>query len=106
MITAVALGTFASISGCNTTTLSKQEMVVHFQPGATEAEHAAVLAACGHVTPETIPEPLETSSLVSNNVSNVRFRTDHANDHDLALLTECINKQPGVAGVETPDLSN
>jgi hypothetical protein len=95
-----------TVSGCNTSSLTKQEMVVHFQPGATEAEHAAVLAACGHVTPETIPEPLVTSDLVSNNVSNVRFRTDHADDHDLALLTECINKQPGVQGVETPDLSN
>jgi hypothetical protein len=107
VLTAVTLAAgVLAIGGCNTSSLSKQEMVVHFLPGATAADHSGVLTACGHVTPETIPEPLQTSDLVSNNVGNVRFRTDHANDHDLALLTECINKQPGVAGVETPDLSN
>jgi hypothetical protein len=93
-------------SGCNSSALSKQEMVVHFDPGAPQSDHANVLKACGHVTPDTVPEPMATSDLVSNNVGNVRFRTDHANDHDLALLTECIDKQPGVAGVETPDLTN
>jgi hypothetical protein len=102
----VAVGVLSLVSGCNTSSLSKQEMVVHFEPDATPAEHAAVLANCGHVTSETVPEPLETSSLVSNNVGDVRFRTDHANDHDLALLTECIDKQAGVTGVETPDLTN
>lgn len=106
LIAVVAISGLASISGCNTSSLSKQEMVVHFDPNAPQSDHAAVLAVCGHVSPNTVPEPMTTSSLVSNNVGNVRFRTDHANDRELALLTECINQQPGVAGVETPDLSN
>lgn len=101
----VAAGAIA-LSGCNSSSLSKQEMVVHFAPDAPQSDHVGVLTACGHVTPDTVPEPMTSSGLASDNVGNVRFRTDHANDHDLALLTECINRQPGVVGVETPDLTN
>lgn len=96
----VAIG---CISGCNTTALSKQEMVAHFAPTAPQADHSSALAACGHVSPRITPEPMTTSRLPSDHVGNVRFRTDHADDRDLALLTECLNRQPGVAYVEIPD---
>jgi hypothetical protein len=36
----------------------------------------------------------------------VRFRIDHADDKDIALLTECLSRQPGVVGVDTPDLTD
>ena len=46
------------------------------------------------------------SKLASDAVGDVRFRIDHADDKDFALLTECLNKQPGVAGVDVPDLTD
>jgi hypothetical protein len=64
------------------------------------------LKACGHVSPETVPEPIVKSNLVSDSVGDVRFRIDHANDKELAELTECLNKQPGVEGVDVPDLTD
>ena len=36
---------------------------------------------------------------MSDAVGDVRFRVDHADDKDLAMLTECLNRQPGVEGV-------
>lgn len=103
----VACGAIAAAtSGCNSSALSKQELVVYFTAGAPVAEHAAALRACAHVTPEATPEPMSSSSLPSNAVGDVRFRIDHANDKDVAVLTECLAKQPGVKGVDVPDLTN
>jgi hypothetical protein len=93
-------------AGCNSSALSKQELVVTFDPNAPASEHAAALQACAHATPEATPEPIVTSSLPSSSVGDVRFRVDHANDRALALLTECLNQQPGVKGVDIPDLTN
>jgi hypothetical protein len=99
-------GLMIALGGCNDSALSKTEMVVYFTQNAPESDHVAALNACSHVSPETVPEPIETSSLASNNVGDVRFRIDHADDKQLALLTECLNKQPGVVGVDTPDLTD
>jgi hypothetical protein len=99
-------GTIVALGGCNDAALTKTEMVVYFTPNAPQADHAAALKACGHVSPEVVPEPLQTSALASNDVGDVRFRIDHANDKELAELTECLNKQAGVEGVDTPDLTD
>jgi hypothetical protein len=93
-------------AGCNSSALSKQELVVYFSQGAPMAEHTAALRACAHATPDATPEPISTSSLPSNSVGDIRFRIDHANDKEVALLTECLAKQPGVKGVDVPDLTN
>jgi hypothetical protein len=103
----VAAGLVVSLSGCNASSLSKVELVVYFGPNAPQSDHIAALRACSHVSPETVPEPIETASnLASDVVGDVRFRIDHANDKEIAQLTECLNKQPGVVGVDTPDLSD
>lgn len=104
---AVAAGSVAVLAtGCNSSSLSKQELVVYFAQNAPASDHVAALRACSHVSPATVPEPIETSSLVSNDVGDVRFRIDHANDREVALLTECLNKQPGVVGFDIPDLTD
>jgi hypothetical protein len=101
-----ALGMIAALSGCNDSALTKVELVVYFQPNAPLSDHAAALKACGHVSPEAVPEPIVKSRLASDAVGDVRFRIDHADDRQIALLTECLNKQPGVEGVDTPDLTD
>jgi hypothetical protein len=105
-VCAAAVASVAAASGCNTSSLSKRELVVHFSIDASAADHAAALAACSDVSTATVPEPMSTSSLPSQSVGDVRFRIDHANDRQVALLTECLDTQPGVVGVDTPDLTN
>lgn len=105
-VCASVAGLLAAASGCNAASLSKVELVVYFTQNAPLADHTAALKACAHVTPETVPEPIVKSRFVSDGVGDVRFRIDHANDKEIAELTECLNKQPGVAGVNTPDLTD
>jgi hypothetical protein len=103
---ASAAGLLIALAGCNDSALTKVEMVVYFKPNAPLSDHSAALRACGTISPETVPEPIMKSNLVSDGVGDVRFRIDHANDKELAELTECLNKQPGVEGVDTPDLTD
>jgi hypothetical protein len=100
------LALVVGISGCNDSALTKVELVVYFNQDAPQSDHAAALKACSHVTPETVPEPLVKSTIAADTVGDVRFRIDHADDKEIAELTECLNKQPGVAGVDTPDLTD
>lgn len=99
-------GTALLVAGCNTSSLTKQEVVVYFDPGASQADHVDALNACAHAAPAVTPEPIIKSTLPANQVGDVRFRVDHANDKDLALLTECLHKQPGVEGFDIPDLTD
>jgi hypothetical protein len=101
-----AAGAVAGIAGCNSSALTKEEMVVYFTQNAPISDHTAVLKACAHAAPNVTAEPIVKSNLASDAVGDVRFRIDHADDKDLALLTECLNKQPGVAGVDVPDLTD
>jgi hypothetical protein len=106
LVSAAFVAALVVVSGCNSAALTKVEMVVYFQQNAPASDHAAALKACSHAAPNVTPEPLEPGNLASDAVGDVRFRIDHANDKDLALLTECLNKQPGVAGVDIPDLTD
>ena len=101
-----ALGAVLLVSGCNTSSLTKRELVVYFTDNASESDHVNALNVCGRVAPDVHPEPITKSTLPSNRVGNVRFRIDHADDKDIALLTECLDKQPGVKGFDIPDLTN
>jgi hypothetical protein len=103
---AASVAVLFGMAGCNASALSKQELVVYFNQDAPAADHTAALRACAHATPDATPEPITTSSLPSNAVGDVRFRIDHADDKQVALLTECLAKQPGVKGFDIPDLTN
>jgi hypothetical protein len=102
----IAAGLVTSLAGCNSSTLTKQELVVYFTQNAPTSDHTAALKACAHAAPNANPEPILKSNLASDQVGDVRFRIDHADDKDIALLTECLIKQPGVAGVDIPDLTD
>lgn len=105
-ICVIALGAVLLVSGCNTSALTKRELVVYFADNAPESDHVAALDACAHAAPDAHAEPITKSTLPSNQVGNVRFRIDHADDRDIALLTECLDKQRGVKGVDIPDLTD
>lgn len=105
MTTRYALGLGAALiillTGCNAS-LSKREIVVHFTPSASEAQHAAAREACATATPKASPEPIVHNQFASTRIDDVRFRVDKADDHDLAQLYKCLSKQPGVVGVSDP----
>jgi hypothetical protein len=105
-VVALLVAAAAVVSGCNSSALTKREVVVYFTPNAPISDHAAALKACAHATPEATPEPIVKSNLVSDSVGDVRFRVDQANDKALAILTECLNRQPGVEGWDIPDLTD
>src|SRR4051812_36134518 len=86
--------------GCNASALSRRELVVHFESTASAAQHRQALTSCTGVAPNTTPEPIVHTQYASSRVNDVRFRIDHANDHDIARLQTCLAKQPGVVGTE------
>lgn len=94
------------VTGCNDSALTKQELVVTFSQGAPQSAHLAALRACAHVTPAATPEPYQVSKLASDNVGNVRFRIDHADDKQVATLEDCLSRQPDVEGVYVPDYTD
>lgn len=89
------------LTGCNAS-LSNREIVVHFSPSATEAQHVAARQACATANPKASPEPIVHNKFASTHIDDVRFRVDKANDHDLAQLYACLARQPGVLGVSDP----
>ncbi len=95
-----AVGAVISVAGCNTSSLTKRELVVYFNQNATVAQQRSALAACSHVTTEATPEPFDPGNLPADSVGDVRYRIDHADDRSVALLENCLNKQPGVAGAQ------
>jgi hypothetical protein len=94
-----ALTVLIGVSGCDAS-LSKRELVVHFDPEATSEQHAAAREACATAAPRTSPEPIVHNQYAISRIKDVRFRIDHANDKDIAQLQACLAKQPGVVGFE------
>lgn len=94
----------APLSGCGRygERLRQRELVVHFDPDATQEQHRAVLRACTGIA-HTSPEPIGSGTSKSARFNNVRFRIDNATSRDIARLTECVNGQPGVRGIDIPE---
>jgi hypothetical protein len=88
------------LSACNGS-ISKRELVVHFDPTASPEDHRAARDACAGAAPRTSPEPIvHNDKYPTTRISDVRFRIDHANDKDIAQLESCLARQPGVVGFE------
>lgn len=94
------------LSGCKySDALSKRELVVVFEPHATQDQHRLVLASCGDIT-DAVPEAMGDGKLESELMSNVRFRIDHASDANLGRLLTCIKQFPFVLTTDIPDTSH
>ncbi len=101
---AVALVLVPLLAGCGRygERLRQRELVVHFEPGATQEQHVAAREACTGI-PNTSPEPIDSSTTKAGRLNNVRFRIDDASQRDLSRLTECLSRQPGVRGIDIPE---
>jgi hypothetical protein len=102
----LAATSFAVLSGCNTSALTKQELVVYFKPGTTTAQKLTALNNCKHATPAAVAEPIDHSGLPSDQIGDIRFRIDHIDDQQQAVLDNCLAKQVGIQGTLIPDLTD
>ena len=87
----------AGATGCKGT---QREVIVFFAADAPQSRHEDALRACTGAAPHTSPEPIEPGTHRVAPTSDVRFRIDKANDHDIAQLEKCLTSQPGVIGVQ------
>jgi hypothetical protein len=78
--------------------LGKQEAVVAFNPGTSQATMMKVRSACSAL-PDATPEPVPTGANATNGTYDVRFDVQNASDADIARLTQCLSKFPSVQGV-------
>jgi hypothetical protein len=98
--------TLATTAGC-AGSIKNRELVAYFKGGTTSAELQAVARACRHVSPDITPAPNPTPSGseagLAGNSDEIRFEVGSSDDHDIALLTDCLSRQPRVLGVQPPD---
>ena len=94
---ATAVVLLAGMSGCKGT---QREVIVFFAADAPQSDHDNALRACTGSAKHTSPEPISAGTHRVAPTSDVRFRIDSANDHDIAQLEKCLTKQPGVIGVQ------
>src|SRR3954471_2050632 len=100
----VAVACVVGAAGCNNPNLTRRELVVHFDPSATAADHARARAACTTAAPHATPEPAPSAESTGTSTANHRpFRADHAGDRDLNQLLQCLRRQQGVVGFDLPD---
>ena len=93
----VLVAVAATTAGCKGT---QREVVVFFAADAPQRQHEDALRACTGVAPNTAPEPITPGTHRVAPTSDVRFRIDKADDHDIAALEKCLTNQPGVVGVQ------
>ena len=82
--------------------LSKQWMVVDFNPSTTIGTVLHVRTACSHVQ-NAPPMALPAKHSVINIMYGVRFDTTNASPADLAQLQTCLGKFKSVAGLDQED---
>ena len=94
----------AALTGCSQmdAALSKQWMVVDFNPSTSIGTVLHVRTACSHVQ-NAPPMALPAKHSVINIMYGVRFDTTNASPADLAQLQTCLGKFKSVAGLDQED---
>jgi hypothetical protein len=98
---AVAIGAAAlTASGCAKfdAAMGKQEAVVTFAPGTSQATMMSVRAACARApgaTAEAVPKDVNATS----GIYSIRYRVDSASDADIARLSKCLSQFKSVQGL-------
>jgi hypothetical protein len=80
------------------TALGKQEAVVSFRPGTSQAVMMKVRSACSGV-PGARPEAVPSNANATSGIYDVRFSVGQASDADIAKLEKCLSGFPSVQGI-------
>jgi hypothetical protein len=99
-----ALGLALGAAGCAKfdAALGQQWATVSFKPDTTVATMLKVRTACSHI-PNVQAEALPRQQNAVTMAGGVTYRTDHANDANLAQLQQCLQRYSSVAGVDFED---
>jgi hypothetical protein len=82
-----------AVAGCKAAdALSTQEVVVHFAPNTTRAQHAEVLEACGGL-PHTSPQPIPTVEVKGQDLTDVRFLVNPGSGKNLNVVANCLAQE-------------
>jgi hypothetical protein len=82
--------------------LGQQWATVSFKPNTSVATMLKVRTACSHI-PNVRAEALPRQQNAVTMAGGVTYRTDNANDANLAQLQQCLQRYPSVAGVDFED---
>jgi hypothetical protein len=99
--TAAVIGAAAlAAGGCSQfdAAMGKQEAVVAFKPGTSQATMVSIRDACAKIpgaTPEAIPKDINATS----GTYDIRYLVTQASDADIARLSSCLSKFKSVQGV-------
>ena len=106
-VLATTLVVLLAVGGCKAAdSLSTQEVVVHFAPDTTRAQHIAVRDACGGL-PHTSAEPLPRTEVVGQDRTDVAFLVNPGSNTNLNRVLSCLTSyQPRgvVLGYELPGM--
>jgi hypothetical protein len=99
-----ALGLVLGAAGCAKfdAALGQQWATVSFKPDTSIATMLEVRTACSHI-PNVRAEALPRQQNAVTMAGGVTYRTDNANDANLAQLQQCLQRYPSVAGVDFED---
>jgi hypothetical protein len=99
-----ALGLVLGAAGCAKfdAALGQQWATVSFKPDTSIATMLKVRTACSHI-PNVRAEALPRQQNAVTMAGGVTYRTDNANDANLAQLQQCLQRYPSVAGVDFED---
>jgi len=99
-----ALGLVLGAAGCAKfdAALGQQWATVSFKPNTSIATMLQVRTACSHI-PNVQAEALPRQKNAVTMAGGVTYRTDNANDANLAQLQQCLQRYPSVAGVDFED---
>jgi len=99
-----ALGLVLGAAGCAKfdAALGQQWATVSFKPETSVATMLKVRTACSHI-PNVRAEALPRQQNAVTMAGGVTYRTDNANDANLAQLQQCLQRYPSVAGVDFED---
>jgi hypothetical protein len=106
VIAVSALG-LLGVTGCSQfdASLGRQQALISFSGGASNAVRLQVRAACGKL-PNVQPAPIAKNVPLTSALSEVTFEIDKADPADIARLEECLQKYPQVAGIDITDSSD
>jgi hypothetical protein len=82
--------------------LGQQWATVSFKPNTSVATMLKVRTACSHI-PNVRAEALPRQQNAVTMAGGVTYRTDNANDANLAQLQQCLQRYSSVAGVDFED---
>src|SRR3954453_10283479 len=106
-VLAATLVVLLTVVGCKAAdSLSTQEVVVHFAPNTSRAQHVAVLDACGGL-PYPSPEPIPSTKVVGQDRTDVAFLVNPGSNKNLNRVFNCLAQDQFhgvVIGYELPGM--